>query len=250
MKTVTLQLSLYVMVILFASKVNAQPAPSSELEVNPQHFFLKAGYLDGGITKTWATGSEGSFANRGWGITLITQNNWMLSGRRSSGGGESSQKPEGYYPYHAGGGSGGSGSSGGLLNLNISPGSSGSSGGFGSIIKDDCSLLCKEFKITSLLVGKMFNHPFSKPRMSLQCGLTLMQIDEPVDFVLVPGQGYTYTQNQSSKIGPTARIGFEFPVLKYVGLGLHVEGTIAKDERVFGLGVSLMAGFLRGTQNQ
>ena len=81
--------------------------------------------------------------------------------------------------------------------------------------------------------------------MSIQGGVTFLKLEEAVDFLFYPGNGYTFSREKYHKIGTSARIGIEVPFSRYIGFSANLEGTIAKNERLFGLGIGFMVGLLR-----
>ena len=205
---------------------------------------LKAAYLDLGQTLF--------LKSMGGGLTFVTQKNWLISGHLYSlAEKDASQKPGDFKPSKKITSGGGGGSSGTFnLDLNLFGGNNAPSTNDPNII----------YRLRTLTAGKIFGLPVKNLRLRTEAGVAFLKINEAVDFVFVPRtevtdpvtnvttvttEGYTFSREEYRKTGACVRLVVEFPFLKYVGLNAMLEGTFAKNERLFGLSLGLMLGVVK-----
>jgi hypothetical protein len=232
--------SLCIVFLLIPTTNFAQSIPSSanktKLTANP--FFIKAAYLD--INRSFF------FSSVGGGITVILKNDLLFSVRKRTATLESPHKPDNFQVYR----SSSSNNSGGLFNFGLtSPGYISGFQSGNSRPSDQCKIGCKDYKVYSLLVGKMFYNSDIHTRVSVSGGVSLLNIEEAQDFIYKVGtngqRGHVFKMVDYSKVGTTLRLGIDFPFSKYIGISTALEGTLAKKETLVGFEVGLIMGLLR-----
>jgi hypothetical protein len=224
----------FTLLFSFVATGNAQTNTPVE-KTTKDKSFVKAAYFD--INRSII------FPGVGGGVTLVNRNNIIFSVRHRAGSIDSPHKPSNFRPYRSNTGSSGSG--GGLIYIPVYVPPGFSSGGGGSPPTNECKIGCKDYKITSFLVGKMIYNSGIHTRVSIESGLTFLSIDEAVDFVYVPSRGHSFSQDKYFKVGASFRAGVEFPFSKCVGLSSKLDFTLAEGEYLFGLEFGLIVGFLR-----
>ncbi len=213
---------------------------------------IKAAYLDLAYNIPLRNGRIG--------LTLVTRNNWFLSGHLYTPGGKDAPQKPSDFKHSRSRTSGGNTTGGGWINFSnlISPISF-------SNKKQSKLGPCREdpnviYKVQSLTAGKIFRLPGGKLHLKTEAGAAFLKIDEAVDFLFIPAsmetdpktnikttitEGYTFDRVEYRKTGICFRLGLEYRFSKFFGLNAGTEGIFSGGDQVWGFGVGLLFGILR-----
>jgi hypothetical protein len=118
----------------------------------------------------------------------------------------------------------------------------------------------KYYNLVTVFGGKRWNLNINRLFLHADLGFTALIIDEPVDFVFVPGweetnpnsgvktiqkQGYTYSRKRYVRPGLHARLGLEWAFAREIGLYAGTETIFAPKEWLPGLFIGVVFGRLR-----
>ncbi len=194
------------------------------------------------------------------GLTLVTKSNWLVAAHLSTPGGKDAPQKPADFQHSTISRTGGNSTGNGLIPIKFFTRPNSLSNNKTSNLGPSREDPNKIYKISSLTAGRIFLLHNDKLQLRTEAGFAFMKIDEAVDFQFIPAsmetdpntkikttitEGYTFDRVEYHETGGCVRLGLQYPISRFLGLNVGMEGIFTHDDQVWGFGIGLLFGVLK-----